>query len=48
MGHTRTFESVRSKAAEFREQGLASADDDPWLREMSEYHWPFDDYDENE
>jgi hypothetical protein len=42
------FESAKSKAAEIREQGLASADDDPWLREMSERHWPFDDYDEDE
>lgn len=42
------FKSAKSKAAEIREQGLASADDDPWLREMSERPWPFDDYDENE
>ncbi|KAK1910225.1 hypothetical protein P3342_006498 [Pyrenophora teres f. teres] len=42
------FESARSKAVEFREQGLASVDDDQWLREISERHWPFDDYDENE
>ncbi|PSN60403.1 hypothetical protein BS50DRAFT_604702 [Corynespora cassiicola Philippines] len=42
------FESAKEKAKEIREQGLASADDDPWLREMSEFHWPFDDFDENE
>ncbi|KAF2130129.1 hypothetical protein P153DRAFT_231335 [Dothidotthia symphoricarpi CBS 119687] len=42
------FESAKRKAAEIREQALASADDDPWLREMSERHWPFDDYDEDE
>lgn len=42
------FESAKSKAAEVREQALASADDDPWLRESSERHWPFDDYDEDE
>ncbi|KAF1348371.1 kinase-like protein [Lizonia empirigonia] len=42
------FESAMSKSAEIREQALASADDDPWLREMSERHWPFDNYDEDE
>jgi hypothetical protein len=42
------FESAKSKSAEIREQALASADDEPWLREMSERHWPFDDYDEDE
>ncbi|RMZ68811.1 phosphotransferase enzyme family [Pyrenophora seminiperda CCB06] len=42
------FESAMSKLAEIREQALASVDDDPWLREMSERHWPFDDYDEDE
>ncbi|KAF2850103.1 hypothetical protein T440DRAFT_555370 [Plenodomus tracheiphilus IPT5] len=42
------FESARMKAAEIREQALASVDDEPWLREMSERHWPFDDYDEDE
>ncbi|KAH8732087.1 kinase-like domain-containing protein [Phaeosphaeriaceae sp. PMI808] len=42
------FESAKSKAAEIREQALASADHEPWLRKMSERHWPFDDHDENE
>ncbi|KAJ4994062.1 hypothetical protein SVAN01_00539 [Stagonosporopsis vannaccii] len=42
------FEISKSRAAEIREQALASADDDPWLREMSERHWPFDDFDEDE
>jgi hypothetical protein len=42
------FESAKTKAAEIREQALASADDDPWLREMSVRHWPFDDYNEDE
>jgi hypothetical protein len=41
------FESAMSKSAEIREQALASADDNPWLREMSERHWPFDNYDED-
>jgi hypothetical protein len=42
------FESVKVKAAEIREQALASADGEPWLRKMSERHWPFDDHDEDE
>lgn len=42
------FESAKEKAAGIREEGLASADDDPWLREKSELHWPYDDYDEDE
>jgi hypothetical protein len=42
------FESAMSKSAEIRERALASAGDDPWLREMSERHWPFDNYDEDE
>jgi hypothetical protein len=42
------YESAKSKAAEIREQALASADDGPGLREMSERHWPFDDFGEDE
>jgi hypothetical protein len=42
------FESAKSKSAQIRKKALASADDDPWLRDMSERHWPFDDYDEDE
>jgi hypothetical protein len=42
------FESAKSESAKIRELALASVDDDPWLREMSERHWPFDDYDEDE
>jgi hypothetical protein len=42
------FESAKSKSIEVREQALASAEDDPWLRKMSERHWPFDDFDEDE
>jgi hypothetical protein len=37
-----------NKSAQIRKKALASADDDPWLRDMSERHWPFDDYDEDE
>lgn len=42
------FDIVKSNAAEIKENALASVDDDPWLREMSERHWPFDDSDEDE
>lgn len=42
------FEYAKHTAAAFREQGLASADDEPWMREMSERHWPYDDFDEDE
>ncbi|KAH3973014.1 hypothetical protein HBH52_147360 [Parastagonospora nodorum] len=42
------IQTAKKKASEIQEQALASADDDPWLREMSERHWPFDDFDEDE
>lgn len=42
------FEDAKRKAAKIRNSALASVDDDPWLQEMSERHWPFDDYDEDE
>lgn len=42
------FESAKSRAAEVREEALASVEDEPWLREMFERHWPFDDCDEDE
>jgi hypothetical protein len=42
------YDSAKAKAAEIKEQALASANDDPWLREMSERHWPWDDYDGEE
>jgi len=42
------FENVKAKAAEIKEQALASADDDPWLKKMSDRHWPFDDFDEED
>lgn len=42
------FDSAQSRATELREQALASIEDDPWLREMSKRHWPFDDHDEDE
>ncbi|KAH7087401.1 kinase-like domain-containing protein [Paraphoma chrysanthemicola] len=42
------FEESKERAVQIKEQGLAGADDDPWLREMSERHWPWDDFDEDE
>ncbi|KAL5115273.1 hypothetical protein ACEQ8H_006865 [Pleosporales sp. CAS-2024a] len=42
------FESAKKRAKSIREQGLASVSDDPWLMEMTEQHWPFDDYHEDE
>ncbi|KAH7410486.1 kinase-like domain-containing protein [Phaeosphaeria sp. MPI-PUGE-AT-0046c] len=42
------FEDAKIKAAEIREQALASANDDTWLRETSERHWPFDNFDEED
>jgi hypothetical protein len=42
------FEIVQNNAAEIKGNALASVDDDPWLDEMIERHWPFDDFDEDE
>ncbi|KAF2750959.1 kinase-like protein [Sporormia fimetaria CBS 119925] len=42
------FESAKEGGRLIKEEGLAEVDDDPWLREMSERHWPFDDFDEDE
>ena len=42
------FDDPTEKAAEIRKQALDSTDDDPWLREMSERHWPYDDFNEEE
>lgn len=42
------FDSARSEAAGIKEQALASAEDETWLRRMSEQHWPYDDYEQNE
>ncbi|KAF2118671.1 kinase-like domain-containing protein [Lophiotrema nucula] len=42
------FESAKERAMLIREEGLAAVSDDPWLREMTERHWPFDDCDEDE
>ncbi|KAF2733756.1 hypothetical protein EJ04DRAFT_605135 [Polyplosphaeria fusca] len=42
------FEGARERAGWIREEGLASVSDDAWLREMTERHWPFDDWDEDE
>lgn len=42
------FESAKEKARLFKGEGLAAVSDDPWLTEMSDRHWPFDDFDEDE
>ncbi|KAH7128505.1 kinase-like domain-containing protein [Dendryphion nanum] len=42
------FERAKGRARLIREEGLAAVDDDPWLKEMTGQHWPFDDYDEDE
>jgi hypothetical protein len=43
-----SFESAKERARMIREEGLASVSDDPWLKEMSEQNWPFDDCNEDE
>lgn len=43
-----TFEEATEKARSIKEEGLAAVKDDPWLRRMTEKHWPFDDYNEDE
>jgi hypothetical protein len=42
-----SFESAMERARLIREEGLDAVSDKPWLREMSERHWPFDDCDED-
>jgi len=42
------FESAKERAWLIREEGLAAVSDEPWLKEMTEKHWPFDDFDEDE
>ncbi|KAF1963490.1 kinase-like protein [Byssothecium circinans] len=42
------FESAKERARLIKEEGLAAVSDDPWLREMTEQNWPFDDWDEDE
>lgn len=42
------FEEARKRAELIKEEGLAAVDDDAWLREMTEKHWPFDDFNEDE
>ncbi|KAF2258095.1 hypothetical protein CC78DRAFT_587545 [Lojkania enalia] len=43
-----SFESAKERARLIREEGLAAVSDDPWLKEMTEQHWPFDDCNEDE
>ncbi|KAJ4349361.1 uncharacterized protein N0V89_007975 [Didymosphaeria variabile] len=42
------FESAKERARLIREEGLLAVSDEPWLREMTEQHWPFDDSKEDE
>jgi hypothetical protein len=42
------FENAKERARLIRGEGLAAVSDDPWLKGMTERHWPFDDYDEDE
>jgi hypothetical protein len=42
------YDSAKAQAAEIREEALASVNDEPCLEEMSERHWPWDDYVEEE
>ncbi|QVM06336.1 hypothetical protein D8B26_001048 [Coccidioides posadasii str. Silveira] len=42
------FEQAKERARSIKAEGLAAVDDDPWLRRMTEQHWPFDDYNEDE
>lgn len=43
-----SFDSAKERATLIREEGLAAVSDDPWLRRMTEQHWPFDDCNEDE
>lgn len=47
MPHER-FDISTERAKEFKEEGLEAVEDEPWLRDVSERHWPFDDFDEEE
>jgi aminoglycoside phosphotransferase (APT) family kinase protein len=42
-----TFQGAKEAARSIREQGLDAVSDDSWLMEMTDRHWPFDDYDED-
>jgi len=42
------YEEAKEKAKWVKEEGLESVADDPWLKEMTEKHWPFDDFNEEE
>ncbi|PVH97319.1 hypothetical protein DM02DRAFT_597827 [Periconia macrospinosa] len=42
------FEDAKERARLIREEGLHAVSDEPWLREMTERHWPFDDWDEDQ
>jgi hypothetical protein len=40
-------ESAKERARLIREEELAVVSDDPWLKELTEEHWPFDDCNED-
>jgi hypothetical protein len=42
------YESAKENALIAREKGISGVEEDAWLKEMSERHWPFDDQDEDE
>ncbi|EFE44815.1 hypothetical protein TRV_00366 [Trichophyton verrucosum HKI 0517] len=42
------FKQAKERARSIKVEGLAAVNDDPWLRQMTEQHWPFDDYNEDE
>jgi hypothetical protein len=43
-----SFERAKERTRKIREEGLAAVGYDPWLKEMTEKHWPFDDCNEDE
>lgn len=43
--HERIAEA-KELASQLKDEGLAAADGDTWLRQMNEQHWPHDDFDE--
>ncbi|KAF3484439.1 protein kinase subdomain-containing protein [Arthroderma uncinatum] len=43
-----TFEDTVARAQEFKMMAIASVSDNKFDQEMTEKHWPFDDFDENE
>ncbi|KAF1980114.1 hypothetical protein BU23DRAFT_2664 [Bimuria novae-zelandiae CBS 107.79] len=42
------FDTAKKGIEMIKEEGLKEVADDPWLKKMSQQHWPFDDFDEDE